>query len=314
MDNLISLAVEVNSAYEACLEAGVESSKICSLKESVELACGLLNSGMAMEALDVASKYKIDISEESLRELGKKAIDAIVRLIEKVVDFFKSLIAKIKAFFTRKSEVEKALDELAREVEEFSKTFEATESLALTEVRDVVVTIEKYVALTRECVHAANMASRANHEICACIKNWLSSGDAAYITKNLSNVLYLEGGPTVKLVKQMDAVKDTSNELSEVSATWKTVLKAYLDPKVASSTKLFKSMRDEFFRNASQADVSSQLNKIKSDLKSTNVSTSSDVYQLVTCALTQCTSNYSYVMSEFCKMEHRFARLLKKKS
>ena len=314
MDNLISLAVEVNSAYEACLEAGVESSKICSLKESVELACGLLNSGMAMEALDVASKYKIDISEESLRELGKKAIDAIVRLIEKVVDFFKSLIAKIKAFFTRKSEVEKALDELAREVEEFSKTFEATESLALTEVRDVVVTIEKYVALTRECVHAANMASRANHEICACIKNWLSSGDAAYIAKNLSNVLYLEGGPTVKLVKQMDSVKDTSNELSEVSATWKTVLKAYLDPKVASSTKLFKSMREEFFRSASQADVSSQLSKIKDDLKAANVSTNSDVYQLVTMALTQCTSNYNSVICEFCRLEHKFARLLKKKS
>lgn len=314
MDNLISLAVEVNSAYEACLEAGVESSKICSLKESVELACELLNSGMAMEALDVASKYKIDISEESLRGLGKKAIDAIVRLVEKVIDFFKSLIAKIKAFFTRKSEVEKALDEIAREVEEFSKTFEATESLALTEVRDVVVTIEKYVALTREVVHAANMASRANHEICACIKNWLSSGDAAYITKNLSNVLYLEGGPTVKLVKQMESIKDPLTELGEVTATWKTVLKAYLDPKVSSSTKLFKSMREEFFRSVSQADVSSQLSKIKADLKSANVSTNSDVYHLVTMAITQCTSNYNSVICEFCRLEHKFARLLKKKS
>ena len=314
MDNFISLVIEVNSAYEACLEAGVESSKICSLKENVELAYGLLNSGMAMEALGVASKYKIDISEESLRELGKKAIDAIIRLIEKVVDFFKSLIAKIKAFFTKKSEVEKALDEIAREVEKFSETFEATESLALTEVRDVVVTIEKYVALTREHIHAANMCSRANHEICACIRNWLSSGDTAYITKNLSNVLHLEGGPTIRFDKQMESVKDTLTELGEVSATWKTILKAYFDPKVANSVKMFKNMREEFFRSMSQADVSSQLSKIQSDIKNASVSTNSDVYHLVTTAIRQCTANYNSVACEFCWMENKFARFLKKKS
>lgn len=309
MINTIELEAEVNAAYEACIEAEVTIPQIHAMMEDVKLAKTLLEAGSTLEALNIASKYHIDISEESIMDLGKKAYEAILNFIDKVVEFFKDIIRNVRGFLSRKSEAVAAIDELREEVKDNIEKGSSLEALGAHP--NVLNVFKEYEEAMDVLLNIKFFAINANNHILQHTAIWLTSADdqaKAQAAKSVKFIVF-DGRQkqfdeaVVKLSDKLDAlkaVKFTKKELVEAEAK---------DKFMGIYAQRYENSFKTFNRDIAATDYGPKVKNLKAKIKPSI--TQNDEYHNIMTGLQCIVKNIQVAVKLSRRLDRQFASLLK---
>jgi hypothetical protein len=309
MINTIELEAEVNAAYEACIEAEAIVPQIHAMMEDVKLAKTLLEAGSTLEALNIASKHRIDISEESIKDLGKKAYEAILNFIDKVVEFFKDIVRNIREFLTRKSEAVTAIDELREEVKDNIEKGSSLEALGSHPT--VLNVFKEYEDAMDELLNIKFFAINANNAYLQHTAIWLTSADEqakAQAAKSIRFIVF-EGRQkqmdeaVIKLADKLDAlkaVKFTKKELVEAEAK---------DKFMGIYAQRYENSFNTFNRDIAATDYGPKVKNMKAKIKPSI--TQNDEYHNIMTGLQCIVKNIQVAVKLSRRLDRQFASLLK---
>lgn len=310
MINTIELAVEVNAAYEACIEAEAVVPQVHAMMEDVKLAKTLLEAGSTLEALNIASKYRIDISEESIKDLGKKAYEAILNFIDKVVEFFKDIVRNIREFLTRKSEAVAAIDAFREEVKDNIEKGSSLEALGSHPT--VLNVFKEYEDAMDELLNIKFFAINANDAYLQHTAIWLASAEGsqakAQAAKSIKFIVY-EGRQ-----KQMDeavvSLSDKLDALKAVKFTKKELVEAEAKDKfMRIYAQRYENSFNTFNRDIAATDYGPKVKNLKAKIKPSI--TQNNEYHVVMTGLQCIVKNIQVAVKLSRRLDHQFAALLK---
>lgn len=309
MINTIELEAEVNAAYEACIEAEAIVPQIHAMMEDVKLAKTLLEAGSTLEALNIASKHRIDISEESIKDLGKKAYEATLNFIDKVVEFFKDIVRNIREFLTRKSEAVAAIDELREEVKDNIEKGSSLEALGTHPT--VLNVFKEYENAMDELLNIKFFAINANNAYLQHTAIWLTSADdqaKAQAAKSIKFIVF-EGRQ-----KQMDeavvALSDKLDALKAVKFTKKELVEAEAKDKfMGIYAQRYENSFNTFNRDIAATDYGPKVKNLKTKIKPSI--TQNDEYHNIMTGLQCIVKNIQVAVKLSRRLDRQFVSLLK---